>query len=184
MDDQVEISLEVALQEARLALEDAERQRAEWELRVESLQTEISGVEAALNRRRAAESRSVDSAGGGTPIKAMSMDSPTLPATAAGVGVAALVILLMDVHKNWTNKKRAAAVESVLRAAGRPVHRTEVTEALSRLGRNSDTLEYVSAALAYLNRAGRARPTGDGFWTFTEPKPLEKSRGGESINEQ
>jgi hypothetical protein len=86
-----------------------------------------------------------------------------MPGSPTAAGVAALVLLLMDLHGNWVNKKRAGAVESVLKVAGAPVHRGDIAEALKRLGRQ-DTLESVSAALAYLNRSGRAHPVGDGFW--------------------
>lgn len=164
--ESVESSLERALHEAVSALATAELERASWELKVQGLRTEVAGIEAALNRRRAPASlvpTPVTVSGSvGTP----DWDPEQVPVVAAAAGVAALVLLLMDVHKNWTKKKRAAAVESVLKIAGRPVHRSEITEALMRLGRTGDSLEYVSAALAYLNREGRARPTGDGFWVF------------------
>jgi hypothetical protein len=178
MSDTVERSLEGALQEAKSELAAAELQRAAWELKVQALHTEIVGVEAALKRKRIATSpplRPNPTPGSGlTPT----WDSQLVPTTPAAAGVAALVLLLVDVHKNWTTKKRAAAVESVLKVAGRPVHRSEVTEALKRLGRTGDTLEYVSAALAYLNREGRARPTGDGYWIFCNRD--SENKGGET----
>ena len=159
----LESSLEEALRQATTALHDAERQHAQLEVRVQGLRTEVAGIEAALQRRK--EQRPAPT-GGSEPTKVLDpkfLAVSALPESPTAAGVAALVLLLMDLHGNWVNKKRAAAVESVLKVAGGPVHRGDVAEALKRLGR-SDTLESVSAALAYLNRSGRAHPVGDGFW--------------------
>jgi hypothetical protein len=159
----LESSLEEALRQAKAALQDAERQHAQLEVRVQALRTEVAGIEAALQRRK--EQQPVFAA---APKSTSVLDpkffavSP-LPGSPTVAGVAALVLVLMDLHGNWVNKKRAAAVESVLQVAGGPVHRSDIAEALKRLGR-SDTLESVSAALAYLNRSGRAHPVGDGYW--------------------
>jgi hypothetical protein len=157
----LESSLEEALREATTALHDAERQHAQLEVRVQGLRTEVAGIEAALQRRKGQRPAPT-----GATVQTKVLDPKfavsALPESSAA-GVAALVLLLMDLHGNWVNKKRAAAVESVLKVAGGPVHRGHVAEALKRLGR-SDTLESVSAALAYLNRSGRAHPVGDGFW--------------------
>jgi hypothetical protein len=160
----LESSLEEALRQAKTALGDAERQHAQLEVRVQALRTEVAGIEAALQRRKearpAALSSSVPKIGVLDP-KFLAVS--TLPESPAAAGVATLVLLLMELRGNWVNKKRAAAVESVLQVAGGPVHRGDIAEALKRLGR-SDTLESVSAALAYLNRSGRAHPVGDGYW--------------------
>jgi hypothetical protein len=162
MPEDIESSLEAALQEAKTALADTERRRAELELQVRSLQAEVAGIEAALRRRRKAASPVVS--GPLTTLDPKLLATSALPGSPAAAGVAALVLLMMGIHTNWTNKKRAATVEWVLKVADGPVHRTDVAEALERLGRSSDTLESVSAALAYLNRSGRAHPVGDGYW--------------------
>ena len=78
------------------------------------------------------------------------------------------MLLLVELHQMWAEKKRASAVELVLATAKRPVHRTAITEALQRVGRPNETLQDVAAALAYLNRKGRARPIGDGFWVHID----------------
>jgi hypothetical protein len=159
----IDVSLETALEESKAALAKAERRRAELEVEVQSLQTEVAGIEAALKRRRESSNPSIFKPASGvfTPT---TFATPAFPDTYPVVGLATLVLLLMDLHNNWTNKKRATAVESVLQVANKPIHRTDITDALGRLGRVSDTLESVSAALAYLNRSGRARPIGDGYW--------------------
>jgi|ERR1700722_3408077 len=163
--EDIERSLESALEDARAALSAAEGRRAEMEIKVQSLRTEVAGLEAAIERRKHSDASKPD-----TPlVRATNSNpfvAPALPDGSAAAGVAALVLLMMGLHTNWTNKKRAAAVDSVLKVAGRPVHRSEIVEALKRLGR-SDTLESVSAALAHLNRSARAHPVGDGFWTAT-----------------
>ena len=48
----LESSLEEALRQAQAALQDAERQRAQMEVRVQALRTEVAGIEAALQRRK------------------------------------------------------------------------------------------------------------------------------------
>jgi hypothetical protein len=159
----LESSLEEALRQAKMALQDAEREHAQLELRVQGLRTEVAGIGAALQRRK--EQQPVPTATS-VPTKVLDpkyVAASALPESPAVAGVAALVLLLMDLHGNWVNKKRAASVESVLKVAGGPVHRADIAEALKRLGR-SDTLESVSAALAYLNRSMRAHPVGDGYW--------------------
>jgi gamma-glutamyltranspeptidase len=159
----LESSLEEALRQAKTALLDAERQHAQLEVHVQALRTEVAGIDAALHRRR-----EQGTAPRAAPVPTKVLDpkflaAAALPESPAAAGVAALVLLLMDLHSNWVSKKRAAAVESVLKVAGRPVHRGDIAEALKRLGR-SDTLESVSAALAYLNKSGKAHPVGDGYW--------------------
>lgn len=98
------------------------------------------------------------------------------PNGTAAVGVAVIVMMLMEKHRDWQQKKRVGAVEAVLQVARQPVHRSQVAEALVRLGRTSDSLDHVSAALAHLNREGRAHPVGNGYWA-SGPAPL--GSGGE-----
>lgn len=112
------------------------------------------------------------------PVPDWSMPPDLGPNAAAAVGVASIVMALLALHRNWQEKKRVAAIEAVLDVAARPVHRSEITEALTRLGRTSDTLDHVSAALAHLNREGRAHPVGGGYWS-TGPAALE----AEEVNE-
>jgi hypothetical protein len=159
----LESSLEVALSQAKSTLQDAERKHAQLEVRVQALRTEVAGIEAAIQRRREQQPAPTAASVPKNGLDSKFHSAPVMPGSPTAAGVAALVLLLMDLHGNWVNKKRAGAVESVLKVAGAPVHRGDIAEALKRLGRQ-DTLESVSAALAYLNRSGRAHPVGDGFW--------------------
>ncbi len=99
------------------------------------------------------------------PVESASALSSADPAVA---GVATLVLVLMEAHRDWATKKRATAVELVLRVAARPVHRTDIAEILQRVGRPKDNLREVSAALAYLHRIGKAKPVGDGIWAHAD----------------
>jgi hypothetical protein len=180
----LESSLEEALRQAQAALQDAERQHAQLEVRVQALRTEVAGIEAALQRRK--EQRPAASS---SPVSTNKVLDPKflvvspLPESPAAAGVATMVLLLMELRGNWVSKKRAAAVESVLKVAGGPVHRSDIAEALKRLGR-SDTLESVSAALAYLNRSGRAHPVGDGYWAAGIVQQINFAKGGDLRHEQ
>jgi hypothetical protein len=185
MSDVTELTtLESALSNARSALSQAENSRAEYEVRTQALRVEVAGLEAAIGRRRAAflyDSRPTPEAGvassaaqtamqhrvgGGSQLSVT--DQPPFGGVATGAEVGALVLLLVELHQMWAEKKRASAVELVLATAKRPVHRTAITEALQRVGRPNETLQDVAAALAYLNRKGRARPIGDGFWVHID----------------
>lgn len=179
----LESSLEEALRQAQAALQDAERQHAEMEVRVQALRIEVAGLEAALQRRTEQRPAPSSSASKSPVLGPTFLTTPVLPNSPAAAGVATLVILLLEVRGSWVNKKRAAAVESVLQVAGGPVHRSDIAEALKRLGR-SDTLESVSAALAYLNRSGRAHPVGDGYWAAGIVQQISFAKGGELRNEQ
>jgi hypothetical protein len=174
----LESSLEEALRQAQAALQDAERQYAQQEVRVQALRTEVAGIEAALQRRKDQRPVPSSSVSISNVLDPKFLTVTALPDSPAVAGVATLVILLLEVRGNWVNKKRAAAVESVLKVAGGPVHRSDIAEALKRLGR-SDTLESVSAALAYLNRSGRAHPVGDGYWAAGIVQQINFAKGGE-----
>ena len=138
--------------------------RAAAEVRVAELRTEVSGLEAAIARRRpsAGLPSSKNSPDllrfGGSPQFGLS------DADSAVAGVAALVVLLMELHRDWATKKRATAVELVLLGASKPLHRSDITETLHRVGRPKDNLRDVSAALAYLHRINKVKPVGDGMW--------------------
>lgn len=190
---EVERTLEEALSDARAALAEAEQARSGWEVRVRELQTEVSGLEAAINRRRqlavsryaapktkklGVEVLSGEVVSHGQVWRApdWSMMPDLGPNGTAAVGVATIVMALLELHRNWQEKKRVTAVEAVLEVARRPVHRGEITEALKRLGRSSDTLDHVSAALAHLNREARAHPVGGGYWS-AGPHALEQEGG-------
>jgi hypothetical protein len=170
----LEQTLEAALLDARLALTVAEGERADLETRVEDLRTEVAGLEAALVRRHLTQSSASDA-----PIAALIYRQPTTGAIHASgsvlppidspiAGVATLVIMLIQLHHDWTSKKRASAVELVLRSAQIPLHRGAITETLQRVGRPKDNLRDVSAALAYLHRMDRVKPIGDGIWVHTD----------------
>lgn len=190
---EVERKLEEALNDARTALVRAEQARSTWEVRVQELQTEVAGLEAAVNRRRQMAVPTSAAPNTKTPgvevltgevvshgrvfgVPDWSMLPDLGPNGTAVVGVASIVMALLELHRNWQEKKRVAAVEAVLDVAQRPVHRGEITEALRRLGRTSDTLDHVSAALAHLNREARAHPVGGGYWSAG---PVALEQGGE-----
>jgi hypothetical protein len=167
----LEQTLEALLVDARAALADAEAERAAAETRVDGLRSEVVGLEAALVRQRMP-------ADGSTAAQSPTSATPLVPSPAAnflnpnidspGAGVATLVMMLMALHQDWTTKKRASAVELVLRSASKPLHRAAITETLQRVGRPKDSLRDVSAALAYLHRSNRARPIGDGIWVHVD----------------
>ena len=163
----VEEALEVALADARASLVQAEAEKAQLEMRVMRLRQEVDGLEVAVARRRGPSDLSTRHADDLAMLqfKGTSLVSPRTPSGDPAVaGVAMLVTLLLALRQDWVTKKRASAVELVLQAAERPLHRREVTQILQRVGRTKDTLADVSAALAYLNRTGRAVPVGDGVW--------------------
>ena len=166
-----EQTLEAALADARTELAKAEAARATAETRVLQLRTEVAGLEAAVARRQLAAVAAVSPPG----LPALGVSIPTLdfsrltpPVDPAVAGVAALVLILMAAHHDWATKKRATAVELVLRSASRPLHRLGITETLQRVGRPKENLRDVSAALAYLHRSGRAKPIGDGIWVHVD----------------
>lgn len=66
----------------------------------------------------------------------------------------------------WNVLSRAEAVERVLEAADRPLNRQEVVTMLEQAGRQGDTPDAVSAALAYLQRIDRATRAGRNQWTL------------------
>jgi len=170
----LEETLEAALLDARVALAGAENERATLETRVSHLRTEVAGLEAALFRRRLTQPSGSDSPVAGLiglqiPKGANLPPSFVLPPIDSPiVGVATLVIMLIELHHDWTSKKRASAVELVLRSARTPLHRGAITETLQRVGRPKDTLRDVSAALAYLHRMDRVKPIGDGIWVHAD----------------
>ncbi|MHB8457449.1 MAG: hypothetical protein ACYDBS_07140, partial [Acidimicrobiales bacterium] len=154
--------LEEALVEARAALVEAETDFARHEVAVANLRVEVAGLEAAIARRGPI---TTDHLPLWNQPRAGSLNRPSYAAVGgSGLAVGALVLLLMETRRDWATKKRASAVELVLMTADQPVHRTDITEALRRVGRTKETIENVSAALAYLKTAGRAEPLGDGYW--------------------
>ncbi len=171
----VESTLETALADAKQELANAEAERARLEVRIVHLRTEAAGLEAALARRRETipepntadvSSRQTNTNQGQIVLKDISIPPNSIDPAIAGV--ATLVMLLIDKHQDWITKKRASAVELVLRSAERPLHRTVITQTLQRVGRPKDTLRDVSAALAYLNRTQKAIPIGDGVWVHID----------------
>jgi hypothetical protein len=71
----------------------------------------------------------------------------------------------------WRAMKRTDAVLRVLHLAeGRQMHRKALTERLSELGRTNDTLEHVSAALAYLAQGNKVTAVGQGWWRYGSPQ--------------
>ncbi|MDP9412108.1 MAG: hypothetical protein M3P70_16755 [Actinomycetota bacterium] len=67
----------------------------------------------------------------------------------------------------WQRLSRTDASLRVLQQAGRPMHRKELQAELHAHGRD-DSLDHMSAALAYLNRSGRVLSKGYGMWVHPD----------------
>ena len=129
------------LAETERPLAEAELELHRLEERIRELQAERYGLQLALARHR---DSATDAAG------------PEVPETPIGDAVRSEML--------WQMLSRAEAVERVLEDAAGPLTRQEVVEVLRRCGRHDDTADAVSAALAYLQRIGRARRTGRNQW--------------------
>lgn len=140
-----------ALSEAERALADAEEAVRIAEQRATPLRAEVEGLRNALaaHESTSKEPRENRSVGG---------------------------IRILDDPGRWKIFPRTDAVEKVLREQGRGVHRKELTKLLHAKGRD-DALNDVSAALAYLNRVGRVKSEGLGYWSLAEHQP---SAGGDA----
>lgn len=67
----------------------------------------------------------------------------------------------------WLPLDRSSAIERVLAEAGQPLHRKEIVKRLHMHGRD-DSLNNVSAALAYLGRNDRVKGKGRGVWAHPD----------------
>ncbi len=134
------------LAETERPLAEAELEVHRLEERIRELQAERYGLQLALARHR------------GQPDHAPSAES----LSRAGQDRVDSAIL-------WQMISRAEAVERVLEESARPLTRQEVVEVLVGCGRNEDTPDAVSAALAYLQRIGRARRAGRNQWELIGP---------------
>lgn len=86
-----------------------------------------------------------------------------------------------DPENQWVALDRTDAIERVLKEAGKPIHRKVLVKTLHDHGRD-DTIELVSAALAYLKRKFRAMNFGDGFWGIVDfdDRPQDESDPAET----
>lgn len=73
----------------------------------------------------------------------------------------------------WRSMSRTDAVERVLAEAGGELHRKDVTTRLAERGRTGDTIDAVSAALAYMARGDnpRVESLGHGRWRLKSGAP-------------
>ena len=137
--------------EGRLAA--AQLRLQELHNRVEELEAERYGLQLALSRRTE-----------GLPepdlIPPQDVDPPAGGANAAP-----------PYAGYWQLLSRAEAVERVLEGADRPLTRQEVLGLLQQAGRQDDTADAVSAALAYLQRIDRAARTGRSQWVYRPVSP-------------
>jgi septal ring factor EnvC (AmiA/AmiB activator) len=78
--------------------------------------------------------------------------------------------------EDWSDLSRAGAVEKALAEARRPLSPSAISAVLANKGRSGDPPHYVSAALAYLQGAGRARRTGQSRWVV-EPSGSPREPG-------
>ncbi len=132
----------IAQTDRPLALAEAEVKAAQE--KVEKLRAERYGLELALARHR------------GEP-------APTQPRATHMEPVSPSDPDIME----WQRLSRTDAALRVLEEAGKPVHRKTLQAELHARGRD-DSLDHMSAALAYLNRRGRAISKGYGMWVHPD----------------
>jgi hypothetical protein len=188
-----ETTLVEALEQAKRVLANFEQARVKIDSQIDLAREEVRGLELAVARvERSTNAKTVVPAGSSGAVVPATLVTPADAAkkiaesgfaapggVSIGMSLAVLVTTLLSVYKDWKTDKRATAVERVLREAGVPLHRTMITNALAELGRTGDNLGDVSAALAYLHRAKRVRPVGDGNWEYIPP---DKPRFGTTFS--
>lgn len=138
---------------ALLAETDSPLKLAEAELRsaqekIDKIKAERYGLELALARRQ------------GNPEPPAPTREVTDPITVTPAPHA----------PDWGGLARTEAALRVLAIAGRSMHRKEILLEIHRRGRN-DTLDDLSAALAYLNRTHRVVSLGKGVWASPDVLP-------------
>lgn len=124
---------------AEAAVKDAQE-------RVEAIRAERYGLQLALAR-----------------LREQSPDPKERRPSKFAAGVAAAAAVLTVTH--WRQMDRTDAIVKVLQDAGKPIHRTAIVARLHEHGRD-DTIELVSAALAYLKKKMRVMNYGNGYWSF------------------
>jgi hypothetical protein len=67
--------------------------------------------------------------------------------------------------QDWGRLSRIAAVERMLQESQKPLAPSVISQRLQKAGRK-DSAHYVSSALAYLKKRGRARRVGQGRWVL------------------
>jgi hypothetical protein len=143
----------LAQTERPLALAEAELRSAQE--KIEKLKAERFGLELALARHR----------GEPAPTKVDSTSEPSRKTEA---------------ESPWLRMGRVGAAERALQEAGRPVHRKALQAMLIDKGRD-DSLDLLSAALAYLKRNGRAMSKGQGMWVHPDHDDVEP-QGEEALD--
>lgn len=168
---------------APLAAADAEVRAAE--AKRARLQVELQGLRLALERVRESEGRSASAQGSsrssGSASATVNVQGRAQGAALSGGSASPVVIRTafdvvppvtdeargrafpVDRAAEWLELNRAGAVERVLWEHRESMHRRDVVRTLADHGRN-DNISAVSAALAYLNRTGRAVGQGHGMW--------------------
>jgi len=133
--------------EAERLFEDAIRRAEDDRAR---LDVEIEGLRMALDRLR----RTASSEGPATPTS---------------------VEVLTDEVAAWRGLTRTDAVLRALTEAGGRMHRKAITDALAAAGRAGDSIEAVSAALAYLSRGDepRVENVGAGVWRLIPAEEID-----------
>lgn len=83
----------------------------------------------------------------------------------------------------WLAMPRTDATVEMLRRSGGELHRKDLTDALHQVGRVADTIDAVSAALAYLARGSNPRvvSVGGGRWRLASAS-APRDAGGEPFS--
>src|ERR1700728_1293739 len=84
----------------------------------------------------------------------------------------------------WRSLSRTDAVLRALSEADtKSMHRKQLTEKLIALGRKDDTIEAVSAALAYLARNDRVTALGQGWWRIGASHQSFSEQGSDLVSQ-
>jgi hypothetical protein len=78
----------------------------------------------------------------------------------------------------WRSLTRTDAILRLLRETDQSISPTDISKMLRSRGREDDTPDYVSAALAYLKRNGKVERSGYGKWILTSPQSTPLSLNG------
>ena len=139
--------LRALLAETEHPLAEAELELHKLQARIGELQAERYGLQLALARLQPATVEVQEPTAGGTlPDEAPSDE--------------------LQPEVFWQMLSRAEAVERILERSDNPLTRQELVAMLRAAGRQDDSPDAVSAALAYLQRIDRAARAGRNQWVF------------------
>ena len=153
--DALTVALTTALEDARTALAEAEREVEAAKEKVEQLRREQHGLELALARHQGQES-------GLTPNRLIGLAGEDFEKVRA---------------EREHQMARTDAIQEVMAQTPEPLSPAEVVGRLRARGRTDDTPHNVSAALSYLQRQGRVRSLGRGQWVLAETPLPEVGTG-------